>query len=55
MKQAEELMQSASSLHNIFSYKKILALFKQDFARNGLQAKKYREDARKLLSQAEPV
>jgi hypothetical protein len=53
MKQAEELMQSASSLHNLFSYKKILALFKQDFARNGLQAKKYREDARKLLSQAE--
>lgn len=53
VRRAEEALQSAIDLHNLFSYKKILALIKQDFARNGVQERRYKQEAQKLLKQAE--
>jgi hypothetical protein len=52
MKQAEAALQDASRLHNLASYKKILALVKQDFARTGVQVKKHKDEAYKLANQA---
>lgn len=52
MKQVETALQDASNLHNLYSYKKILALLKQDFARSGVQVKKNKDEAHKLSSQA---
>lgn len=52
IKQAESALQDASRLHNLSAYKKILALLKQDFARSGVQVKKYKDEAYKLVSQA---
>lgn len=52
IKQAEAALQDASRLHNLFAYKKILALLKQDFARSGVQVKKNKDEAYKLASQA---
>ncbi|SRR6266487_5763039 len=53
MRRVEELLYSASSLHNLFAYTKILAILKQDFARTGIHAKKQKEEANKLSHQAD--
>jgi hypothetical protein len=52
MKQVEAALQAASRLHNLCSYKIILALLKQDFARTGVQVKQNQNEAHKLLSRA---
>ncbi len=52
MKQVEAALLDASNLHNLCSYKKILALLKQDFARTGVQVKKNKDEAHTLLSHA---
>lgn len=52
IKQAESALQDASRLHNLAAYKKILALLKQDFARSGVLVKKYKDEADKLVGQA---
>jgi hypothetical protein len=52
VKQAEVALQDACRLHNLASYKMILALLKDDFARTGVQVKKHRDEAYKLASQA---
>ena len=52
MKQAEAALHDACRLHNLSAYKKILALLKQDFARSGVQVKKNKDEAYKLVSQA---
>jgi hypothetical protein len=53
MRRVEELLDSASSLHNLFAYKKILAILKQDFAHTGIQTRKQKEEANKLSRQAD--
>ncbi len=52
MKQVEAALLDASNLHNLCSYKKILALLKQDFARTGVEVKKNKDEAHKLLGHA---
>jgi nucleoside phosphorylase len=49
----EELMQATITLHAAYSYLYTFALFKHDFARNGLRKSQYIQEAQKLMEEAE--
>lgn len=53
MRLSEQLLRSAIGLHALYSYYYTLALFKRDFARNGLP--EYQSDAQNLARQAQQM